>query len=161
MVLPPPTSQTVFILTLLFGSSVPLQTPRYSEYRPFVPSPVVSALSRTKLQLHGTNSSLLSVTLSLSLFSDLPSKSFSSPKLFLQSYCPEVSVGVSRCVCVSARTRVCVCVCVCVSLCVCLCVCVCVCLCVYVCVCLRVHIYTFFFISFSHFLCSAECSAVY
>ena len=126
MVLPPPTSQTVFILTLVFGSSVPfqtpryseyrpfvqspLQTPRYSEYRPFVPSPVVSALSRTKLQQHGTTSLLLSVTHLPSLLTNFPQKPFSS-KLFLRSHCHEVPVcvGLWVCVCVSVCARACAC----------------------------------------------------
>ena len=73
MVLPLPTSQIFFTFTLLLGNSVLLQTPVCSEYHPFAQSQVVSALSLTKLQQHGTNSPLLSVTYPLSVPSDLSS----------------------------------------------------------------------------------------
>ena len=130
MVLPPPTSQTFFTFTLLLGSSVPLQTPECSEYHPFARSLVVSALSLTKLQLHGTNSPLLSVTHPLLVLSNLPGKPFSFRKLFLHSHCPEVPVCVKVCACARARARARVCVCVSVCLCVCVSVCLCVCVCV-------------------------------
>ena len=68
---------------------------------------VVSALSLTKLQQHGTSFPLLSVTHPLSVPSDLPRKPFSFQKLFLQSPCPEEFVCVKVCVCV--------CMCVCAS----------------------------------------------
>ena len=72
MVLPLPTSQTFFTFTLLLGSPVLLQTPERSEYHPFAQSQVVSALSLTKLQQHGTSSQLLSVTHPVSVPSNLP-----------------------------------------------------------------------------------------
>ena len=72
MVLPLPTSQIFFTFTLLLGSSVLLQTPECSEYPSFAQSQVVSALSITKLQQHGTNSLLLSVMHPLSVPSSLP-----------------------------------------------------------------------------------------
>ena len=46
------------------------------EYHPIAQSQVVSALSLTKLQQHGTNSPLLSVTHPLSVPSNLPRKPF-------------------------------------------------------------------------------------
>ena len=73
VVLPLPTSQTIFTFTLPLGSSVLLQTSECSECHPFAQSQVVSALSLTKLQQHGTNSPLLSVTHPLSVPSDLSS----------------------------------------------------------------------------------------
>ena len=102
MVLPPPTSQVFLTLMILPSNSVPLQTPACSEYHPFGQHRVVSAFShtRTKLQQHGTNSSLLSVTHPL----PVPFKSFLKiflfSKTFLQSLCPEVPVCVKVCVCV-------------------------------------------------------------
>ena len=57
----PRTSQTFFAFTLLLDGSVNLHTLKRSEYHPFAQSPVVRALSGTKLQLHGTNSPLLPV----------------------------------------------------------------------------------------------------
>ena len=69
---------------------------------------VVSALSLTKLQQHGTSFPLLSVTHPLSVPSNLPWKPFSFRKLFLQSPCPEVLVCI----------KVCACVCVCVYVCI-------------------------------------------
>ena len=62
MVLPLPTSQTFFIFTLFLGSSFHLQTPECSEYHTFAQSQVVSTFSCTKLQQHGTNSLLLSIS---------------------------------------------------------------------------------------------------
>ena len=88
MVLPLPTPQTLFTFTLLLGSSVLLQTAECSEYPPFAQSQVVSALSLTKLQHHGTHSPLLFVTHPRSVPSNLPWKPFSFWKLFLQSPCP-------------------------------------------------------------------------
>ena len=105
MVLPLPTSQIFFTFTLLLGSSVFLQPPKFSDYPPFAQSKMVSVLSLTKLQQHGTSSPLLSVTHPLSVPSNLPWKSFSFRKHILQSPCPEVPVCVKVCVCV----RVCVC----------------------------------------------------
>ena len=99
MVLPLLTSKT-FTFTLLLGSSVLLQTPECSEYNLFARSQVVSALSLTKIQQHGTNSPLHSVIHPLSVPSNLPWKPFSFWKLFLQSPCPEVPVCVRMCVCV-------------------------------------------------------------
>ena len=94
-VLPLPTSQIFFTFTLLLGSSVLLQTPECSEYPSFAQSQVVSALSITKLQQHGTNSLLLSVMHPLSVPSSLPWKPY-----YFQSPCPEVLVCVKVCVCV-------------------------------------------------------------
>ena len=89
-VLPLPTSQIFFTFTLL-GSSVLLQTHEFSEYHPFAQSQVVSVLSLTKLQQHGTSFSFLSVTHPLSVPSNLPWKPFSFRNLlFLQCPCPEV-----------------------------------------------------------------------
>ena len=72
VVLPLPTSQTIFTFTLPLGSSVLLQTSECSECHPFAQSQVVSALSLTKLQQHGTNSPLLSVMHPPSVPSNLP-----------------------------------------------------------------------------------------
>ena len=47
----PSTFQNFFTFTLLPGSSALLQTPECSEYHPSEQSPVVSALSLTRLQL--------------------------------------------------------------------------------------------------------------
>ena len=116
MVLPLPTSQTFFTFTLLLGSSVLLQTPECSEYQPFAQNKVVSALSLTKLQQHGTSFPLLSVTHPLSVPSNLPWKPFSFRKLFLQSpalrwLCVTRCVFVYRCVYSSAHACVC-CLCI-------------------------------------------------
>ena len=62
----------IFLIALLLGSSALLQTPECSEYHPLAQSQVVSALSLTKLQQHGTSSPLLSVTHPLSVPSNLP-----------------------------------------------------------------------------------------
>ena len=125
MVLSPPTSQTFSTFAHLLGSSGPLQTPVCSEYHPFAQSRVVSNFSLTKLQQHGTNSPLLSVTHPLSVPSNLPRKLFSDSKTFFFSVplpCPEVPVcqGVCLCagvwvvcgcgwVCGCARAGACVC----------------------------------------------------
>ena len=70
------TFQNFFTFTLLPGSSTLLQTPECSEYHPSKQSPVVSALSLTRLQLFGTSSLFLSFY--LSVLSNLPWKPFSS-----------------------------------------------------------------------------------
>ena len=59
-------------ILLLPGSSALLQTPERSEYHPFSHSPVVSALSLTRLQLPGTNSLISSVMLLPSVCSNIP-----------------------------------------------------------------------------------------
>ena len=111
MLLPLPTSQICFTFTLLLGSSVLLRIPERSEYHPFAQSTVVSALSLTKLQQHGTNSPLLPVT---------------HPLQFLQIFLENLSISenfffsppalrclyVSRCVFVCGCVGVCLCVCV-------------------------------------------------
>ena len=56
----PSTFQNFFTFTFPPGSSALLQTPECSEYHPSEQSPVVSALSLTRLQLSGTNSLFLS-----------------------------------------------------------------------------------------------------
>ena len=116
IVLPLLTPHIFFTFTLLLGSSVLLQTPECSEYQPFAQNKVVSALSLTKLQQHGTSFPLLSVM----HLSNLPWKPFSFRKPFLQSPYPEVLVCVKVCVCVHVCVFVCVCVCVCVCGCICL-----------------------------------------
>ena len=68
----PSTFQNFFNFTLLSGSSALLQTPECSEYHPSEQSPVVSALSLTRLQLSGTNSLFLSAILPLSALLNLP-----------------------------------------------------------------------------------------
>ena len=65
------TFQNFFTFTLLPGSSALQQTPECSEYHPSEQSPVVSALSLTRLQLSGTNS--------LFLFAILPSALLNLP----------------------------------------------------------------------------------
>ena len=59
------TFQNFFTFTLLPGSSALLHTPEFSEYHPSEHRPAVSALSLTRLQLHGTNTLFLSVVLSV------------------------------------------------------------------------------------------------
>ena len=66
------TFQNFFTFTLPPGSSALLQTPECSEYHPSEQSPVVSALSLTRLQLSGTNSLFLSAILPLSAPLNLP-----------------------------------------------------------------------------------------
>ena len=68
----PSTFQNFFTFTLPPGSSALLQTPDCSEYHPSEQSPVVSALSLTRLQLSGTNSLFLSAILPLSAPLNLP-----------------------------------------------------------------------------------------
>ena len=68
----PSTFQNFFICRLLPGSSALLQTPKCSEYHPSEQSPVVSALSLSKLQLSGTNSLFLSIVLPVSVLLRLP-----------------------------------------------------------------------------------------
>ena len=68
----PSTFQNFFTFTRLPGSSALLQTPECSEYHPSEQSPVVSALSLTRLQLSGTNSLFLSAILPLSALLNLP-----------------------------------------------------------------------------------------
>ena len=68
----PSTFQNFFTFTFLPGSSALLQTPECSEYHPSEQSPVVSALSLTRLQLSRTNSLSLSAILPLSAFLNLP-----------------------------------------------------------------------------------------
>ena len=58
--------------TLPPGSSGLLQTPECSEYHLSEQSPVVSALSHTRLQLSGTSSLFLSAILPLSAPLNLP-----------------------------------------------------------------------------------------
>ena len=79
---PPSTFQNSFTFTLLHGSSAHLQTPECSEYHPSEQSPVVSALSLTRLQLSGTNSMFLSVILPLSVLLNL-----SNLSLLKESFC--------------------------------------------------------------------------
>ena len=74
----PPTFQNFFTFTLLPGSSALLQTPECSEYHLSEQSPVVSALSLTRLQLPGTNSLFLYAILPLSALLNIPWKPFSS-----------------------------------------------------------------------------------
>ena len=66
------TFQNFFTFTLLPGSSALQQTPECSEYHPSEQSPVVSALSLTRLQLSGTSSLFLSAILPLSALLNLP-----------------------------------------------------------------------------------------
>ena len=61
-----------FTFILPPGSSALLQTPECSEYHPSEQSPVVSALSLTRLQLSGTNSLFLSAMPPLSALLNLP-----------------------------------------------------------------------------------------
>ena len=114
----PSTFQNVFTFTLLPGSSALLQKLECSEYHPSEQSPVVSALSLTRLQLSGTNSLFLSAVLPLSALLNLPWKPFSFWKPFLQSHCPDCP-----------NTRL---VCVYIYICVCVCECACVCACIHV-----------------------------
>ena len=72
---------------LLPGSSALPQTP---DYHPSAQNPVVSALSRTRLQQFGTNSACLSVLSNITL----PQKPFSFQKPFLQCHCPEIQESV-------------------------------------------------------------------
>ena len=73
----PSTFQNFFTFTLPPGSSALLQTPECSQYHPSELSPVVSALSLTRLQLFGINSLFLSAILPLSALLNLPWKLFS------------------------------------------------------------------------------------
>ena len=68
----PSTFQNYFTFTLPPGSSAFLQTPECSEYHPSEQSPVVGALSLTRLRLSGTNSLFLSTILPLSACLNLP-----------------------------------------------------------------------------------------
>ena len=68
----PSTFQNFFSFTFLPGRSAPLQKPECSEYRLSQQSPVVSALSLTRLQTSGTSSLFLSVILPLSVLPNLP-----------------------------------------------------------------------------------------
>ena len=67
----------LFTFTLLPGSSALLQTPGCSEYHPSTQSPVVSALSVTRLQLSGTNFLFMSAILLLLVLSNLSERAFS------------------------------------------------------------------------------------
>ena len=100
--------QNFFAFTLLPGRSALLQTPECSEYHPSEQSPVVSALSLTRLQLSGTNSLFLSTILPLSALLNLAWKPFSFLKTFSSVSLPWYATGVCVCACM------CVCVCVCV-----------------------------------------------
>jgi len=73
--------------TLLPGSSALPQTP---DYHPSAQNPVVSALSRTRLQQFGTNCVCLSVLSNI----NLPQKPFSFQKPFVQCHCPETQESV-------------------------------------------------------------------
>ena len=73
LIRPPSTFQSFFTFTLLPGSSDLLPTPECSEYHLSERSPVVSALSLTRLRLSGTNSvrhstSVTSYTSSFKIF---------------------------------------------------------------------------------------------
>ena len=87
-----------FTFTPLPGSSTLLQTPECSEYHLSVLSPVVSALSLTRLQLSGTNSLFLSVILPLSVLLNVPWKPLSFQKAFLQAHHPGIRPSVHVCV---------------------------------------------------------------
>ena len=119
----PSTFQNFFTFTLLPGSSALLQTPECSEYHPSEQSPVVSALSLTRLQLSGTNSLFLSDVLTLSALLNLPWKPFSFGKLIF-SLIALIALICDWCVCVCACVRACVRACVCARACVCESVCV-------------------------------------
>ena len=77
-------------------------------YHPSAQSPVVKALSRTRLQLPGTNSLLPSVMLPPSLLSNLSWKPFSFHRTLLQIHCLEICVCVCVCVLVSPFIVTCV-----------------------------------------------------
>ena len=66
------TFQNFCTFTLLPGSSALLQTYECSVYHPSEESPVVSAVSLTRLRLSGADFLFLSVILSLSVLLDLP-----------------------------------------------------------------------------------------
>ena len=104
----PSTFQNFFTFTLPSGSSALLQTPECSEYHPSNQSPVVSALSLSRLQLSGTNSLFLPTILPLSALINLPWKPFSFWKPFSSVSLPWYATGVCVCMCAS----LCVCVCI-------------------------------------------------
>ena len=66
------TFQNFFTFTLRPDSSARLQTSECSEHHPSEESPVVSAVSLTRLYLSGTDFPFLSVILSLSVLLNLP-----------------------------------------------------------------------------------------
>ena len=114
----PSTYQNVFTFTLLHGSFALLQTPDCSEHHPSEQSPVISALSLTRLHyLEPTRCFCLSFCL-CKFFLDF----LGNLSLFKNLFFGPIALRY-ECVCV----RACMCVCVCLCGCACACVRECAC----------------------------------